>query len=261
MCAVSAGVAVAQAGIGYLGAQSQTANRNAAISAQNRASRQGYFRAIEQQNIEWNNTLKIWNQRLDQYDKQLKRNMDAAYGYGGAYMGLQVRTNEDFRQAAFQSQASLTKLYQTLGASAAAGQTGKTAERFDVASLAAFGREQAIRASNLTRSIDAQKLDQTNVRRQLENANNQAYQSVSVAPVPGRRPAPPVLQASQSTNALPFIAQGLQGAFSGLSNAGVFGQGAQDAGLGINTSSGVFKGSGAGSAGFSFGSNFNPFGS
>ena len=261
MCAVSAGVAVAQAGIGYLGAQSQTANRNAAISAQNRASRQGYFRAIEQQNIEWNNTLKIWNQRLDQYDKQLKRNMDAAYGYGGAYMGLQVRTNEDFRQAAFQSQASLTKLYQTLGASAAAGQTGKTAERFDVASLAAFGREQAIRASNLTRSIDAQKLDQTNVRRQLENANNQAYQSVAVAPVPGRRPAPPVLQASQSTNALPFIAQGLQGAFSGLSNAGVFGQGAQDAGLGINTSSGVFKGSGAGSAGFSFGSNFNPFGS
>ena len=261
MCAVSAGVAVAQAGIGYLGAQSQTANRNAAISAQNRASRQGYFRAIEQQNIEWNNTLKIWNQRLDQYDKQLKRNMDAAYGYGGAYMGLQVRTNEDFRQAAFQSQASLNKLYQTLGASAAAGQTGKTAERFDVASLAAFGREQAIRASNLTRSIDAQKLDQTNVRRQLENSNNQAYQSVAVAPVPGRRPAPPVLQASQSTNALPFIAQGLQGAFSGLSNAGVFGQGAQDAGLGINTSSGVFKGSGAGSAGFSFGSNFNPFGS
>ena len=261
MCAVSAGVAVAQAGIGYLGAQSQTANRNAAISAQNRASRQGYFRAIEQQNTEWNNTLKIWNQRLDQYDKQLKRNMDAAYGYGGAYMGLQVRTNEDFRQAAFQSQASLTKLYQTLGASAAAGQTGKTAERFDVASLAAFGREQAIRASNLTRSIEAQKLDQTNVRRQLENANNQAYQSVAVAPVPGRRPAPPVLQAQQSTNALPFIAQGLQGAFSGLSNAGVFGQGAQDAGLGINTSSGIFKGPGAGSAGFSFGSNFNPFGS
>ena len=66
--------------------------------------------------------------------------MDAAYGYGGAYMGLQVRTNEQFRQAAFQSQASLNRLYQTLGTSAAAGQTGRTAERFDVASLAAFGR-------------------------------------------------------------------------------------------------------------------------
>ena len=244
MCAVSAGVAVAQAGIGYLGAQQQAQNANLPIRRANKARRQAYYRTIEQQNTEWNNTLKIWNQRLDQYDKQLKRNMDAAYGYGGAYMGLQVRTNEDFRQAAFQSQASLTKLYQTLGTSAAAGQTGRTAERFDVASLAAFGREQAIRTSNLTRSIEQQELDQTNVRRQLENANNQAYQSVAVAPVPGRRPAPPVMQSLQgSPNALPFIAQGLQGAFSGLSNAGVFGQGAQDAGLGINTSSGVYQGS------------------
>lgn len=244
MCAVSAGVAVAQAGIGYLGAQQQAQNANLPIRRANKARRQAYYRTIEQQNTEWNNTLKIWNQRLDQYDKQLKRNMDAAYGYGGAYMGLQVRTNEDFRQAAFQSQASLTKLYQTLGASAASGQTGKTADRFDVASLAAFGREQAIRASNLTRSIEAQKLDQTNVRRQLENANNQAYQSVAVAPVPGRRPAPPVMQSLQgSPNALPFIAQGALGAFSGLSNAGVFGEGLQDAGLGINTSSGVYKGS------------------
>ena len=135
--------------------------------------------------------------------------MDAAYGYGGAYMGLQVRTNEQFRQAAFQSQASLNRLVSDSRSSAAAGQTGKTAERFDVASLAAFGREQAIRASNLTRSIEAQKLDQTNVRRQLENANNQAYQSVAVAPVPGRRPAPPVLQAQQSTNYLPFIGEAL----------------------------------------------------
>ena len=260
MCAVSAGVAVAQAGIGAIGASQKTAAANQAIGAQNRASRQAYFRSIEQQNIEWNNTLKIWNQRLDQYDKQLKRNQDAAYGYGGAYMGLQVRTNEQFRQAAFQSQASLNRLYKTLGSAQAAGQTGKTAERFDVASLAAFGRESAIRASNLTRSIEAQKLDQTNVRRQLESANNQAWQSVSVAPVPGRRPMAPVMQPMQTTNALPFIAQGLGGAFKGLAGAGTFGQGLQDSTLGINTSSGVFSGAGQGSRGFSLGSNFNPFG-
>ena len=235
MCAVSAGVAVAQAGIGAIGASQKTAAANQAIGAQNRASRQAYFRSIEQQNTEWNNTLKIWNQRLDQYDKQLKRNMDAAYGYGGAYMGLQVRTNEQFRQAAFQSQASLNRLYQTLGTSAAAGQTGKTAERFDVASLAAFGREQAIRASNLTRSIEAQELDQTNVRRQLENANNQAYQSVAVAPVPGRRPAPPVLQAQQSTNFTPFIGEALIGGFTGLGKSGFFGESLQNQFLGRQT--------------------------
>ena len=228
MCApgaATAGIAVAQAGIGAIGASQKTAAANQAIGAQNRASRQAYFRSIEQQNIEWNNTLKIWNQRLDQYDAQLKRNQDAAYGYGGAYMGLQVRTNEQFRQAAFQSQASLNRLYRTLGSAQAAGQTGKTAERFDVASLAAFGREQAIRTSNLTRSIEQQELDQTNVRRQLENANNQAYQSVAVAPVPGRRPAPPVLQASQSTNFLPFIGEAAIGGFTGLAKGGALGDG------------------------------------
>ena len=222
MCApaATAGIAVAQAGVGYLGAQQQAANQNSAIKAQNRASRQAYYQSIEQQNIEWNNTLKIWNQRLDQYDKQLKRNQDSAYGYGGAYMGLQVRTNEEFRKAAFQSQASLTKLYQTLGTAQATGQTGKTADRFDVASLAAFGREQAIRTSNLTRTIEAQKLDQTNVRRQLENANNQAYQSVAVAPVPGRRPAPPVLQSGVSgPSPFSFALQGISGAVGAFSNA------------------------------------------
>ena len=227
MCAPAAAqvaIPIAQAGIGAIGAQGKTAANNAAISARNRATRRNYAAVIQQQNEEWNNTLKIWNQRLDQYGKQLERNMDAAYGYGGAYMGLQVQTNEAFREAAFQSQDSFVKLNQVLGTAQATGQTGKTAERFDVASLAAFGREQALQASNLTATIDKQKLDQTNVRRQLENANNQAYQSVAVAPVPGQRPLAPTLQASESTNYFPFIAEGALGAFTGGAKGGLFGQ-------------------------------------
>ena len=224
MCAVSAGVAVAQAGIGAIGASQKTAAANQVIGAQNRASIRNYNATIEQQNIEWNNTLKIWNQRLDQYQKQLERNMDAAYGFGGAYMGLQVQTNEQFREAAFQSQDSFIKLQQVLGAAQATGQTGKTADRFDVASLAAFGRERALQASNLTTTIEKQKLDQENVRRQLETANNQAYQSVAVAPVPGRRPLAPTLQAQQSTNFLPYIGEAIIGGGTGLAKAGTFGQ-------------------------------------
>jgi hypothetical protein len=227
MCApaaASVAIPIAQAGIGAIGAQGKTAANNAAISARNRATRRNYAAVIQQQNEEWNNTLKIWNQRLDQYGKQLERNMDAAYGYGGAYMGLQVQTNEAFREAAFQSQDSFVKLNQVLGTAQATGQTGKTAERFDVASLAAFGRERALQASNLTATIDKQKLDQENVRRQLDNANQQAWQQVSVAPVPGRRPLAPTLQAKQSTNYTPFILEGAMGAFTGGAKAGVFGQ-------------------------------------
>ena len=226
MCAPAAAVAVpiAQAGIGAIGASQKTAAANQVIGAQNRASIRNYNATIEQQNIEWNNTLKIWNQRLDQYQKQLERNMDAAYGFGGAYMGLQVQTNEQFREAAFQSQDSFIKLQQVLGAAQATGQSGKTADRFDVASLAAFGRERALQASNLTTTIEKQRLDQENVRRQLENANNQAWQSVSVAPVPGRRPLAPTLQAKQSTNYLPYIGQAAIGGFTGGAKAGFFGQ-------------------------------------
>ena len=232
MCTVSAavggGMAVAQGFAQSRGQQQAYANQKRAVRAQRRAQRDAYNRTIEQQNQEWNNTLKIWNQRLDQYDKQIKRNMDAAYGYGGAYMGLQVQTNEKFREAAFQSQDSFIKLNQVLGTAQATGQTGKTADRFDVASLAAFGRERALQASNLVSSIDKQRLDQTNVRRQLESANNQAYQSVAVAPVPGMRPLAPQLSSYQTTNAFPFIAQGAMGAFTGLGKGGFFGEGIQN---------------------------------
>ena len=59
MCAVSAGIAVAQAGIGAIGAREKTAANNAAISARNRATRRNYYATVQQQNDEWNNTLKI----------------------------------------------------------------------------------------------------------------------------------------------------------------------------------------------------------
>ena len=236
--AVSGGLSVARGYAGWQRQQSQYAGQKAAINARNQASRNAYSRAIEQQNTEWNNTLKIWNQRLGQYQKQLERNMDAAYGFGGAYQQLQIKTNEAFNQAAFANQGALTKLYKTLGMGAATGMTGKTADRFDVASLGAFGREQAIRTSNLVRSIEGQRLDQENVRRQLDNANQRAYQSVAVAPVPGRRPAPPTLLggpiAPSPFGAITEVAGGLFGA---AEKGGLLGIGAQDRSLKLNAGS------------------------
>ena len=261
--AISGGLGVAQAYAGYQGQQASVAANNRAIRARNRAARMNYHAQIQRQNQEWNNTLKIWNQRIEQYHKQIQRNNDAAYGYGGAYMGLQVKTNEAFRQAAFQSQGALTKLYQTMGTAAATGQTGRTADRFDVASLAAFGREQAIRTSNLTRTIEGQKLDQTNVRRQLENANNQAYQSVAVAPVPGMRPLAPVMDAPMAApSAFGAIVQGGTALFGAAQKGGLFGIGAQDAALGIKPgndftyggSTNIFRGANLGSI-----AGINPF--
>ena len=237
--AISGGLQVAQGYAGWQAQQAQYAGSKSQINVRNRALRNQYNRTIEQQNQEWNNTLKIWNQKLDQYSKQLERNMDAAYGYGGAYMGLQVKTNEKFTEAAFQSQAALSKLYKTLGtAQATAGFSGKTAERMDVMNFGAWGRETAIRENNLTRTIEGQKLDQANVRRQLESANNRAWQSVSVAPVPGRRPAPPSLLANPAAPS-PWgaITQTGAGLFDVAGKAGLFGIPQQDKLLKLNPGS------------------------
>ena len=219
-----------------MGARTATDNQNRAIRAGWRATDRNYANAIARQNESWNNTLKVWNQRIAQHNRQLQRNMDAAYGYGGAYMGLQMKTNEKFREAAFSQQARLSKLYQVMGTGAAtAGFSGKTADRMAEMDFGAFGRENATMVSNLTQSIYAQELDQENVRRQLDNANQQSWASVSVAPIAPRRPMHPGYQAQRAQpSALPYILQGGMGAAMGAGKAGFFGSKVQNSLLGFN---------------------------
>jgi hypothetical protein len=236
LTALSVGMPILQAGLGYMGARQATDNQNRAIRAGWRAADQNYANAIARQNESWNNTLKVWNQRIDQHNKQIQRNQDAAYGYGGAFMGLQMKTNEKFREAAFSQQARLSKLYQVMGTGAAtAGFSGKTADRMNTMDFGAFGRENATMVSNLTQSIHAQELDQVNVNRQLDNANQQSWANVSVAPIAPRRPMHPGYQAQRAQpSALPYILQGGMGAAMGAGKAGFFGDKVQNGLLGFN---------------------------
>jgi hypothetical protein len=232
--AISGGLGVAQAYAGYQGQQAQYQAQRGATKARNRAALNQYNYSIQRQNQEWNQTLQVWNQRIEQYHAQVKRNYEAAYGMGGAYMGTQRKVNEAFEQAAFQQQDSLVKLQQTMGQAAAAGRSGVTADRFDTASLAAFGREQALRTSNLVRAREGKILDDLNYRRQLESANNQAWQSVSVAPQPGMRPmAPTMLAGPAAPSSLGAIVQGGQAVFGAAQMGGIFGPQAQARAYGI----------------------------
>ena len=233
--AITGGLGVAQAYAGYQGQQAQYQAQRGAIKARNRAALNQYHYNIQRQNQEWAQTRQVWDQRIQQYHQQVKRNYEAAYGMGGAYQGTQRKVNEAFEQAAFQQQDSLVRLQRTLGAAAATGQSGVTADRFDTASLAAFGREQALRTSNLVRAREGKILDDLNYRRQLESANNQAWQSVSVAPQPGMRPmAPTMLAAPAAPSALGAIVQGGQALFGAASMGGMFGPQTQANAFGIN---------------------------
>ena len=243
--AISGGLSAAQGYAGWRRQQAQYSANKAAINAENQAKRNAYNRSIQQRDREWARTLKVWDQELKQYEQTIKYNYDAAYGMGGAYQGLQVRTNEAFDQAAFENQDSLASLYQVLGSAQATGQTGVTADRFDTASLAAFGREYASRVNNLTRSREQQILDGFNVRRQLEAANNQAYSRVAVAPEPGLDPVAPTMRAAPMAPS-PFgaIVGTAQGLFDAGQAGGLFGVGAQNRRLKINQNvGGAFGGS------------------
>ena len=145
MCTISAavtgGLSVAQGYAGWQRQQAQYSNNKATANAQRQQQRNQYNSIIAQQNQEWDNTLKIWAQERQQFKEQVQRNYDAAYGYGGAYQGLQMRTNDAFTEAAFSAEDSLRATYKTLGFAQASGQTGVTADRFDRESLMNFGIE------------------------------------------------------------------------------------------------------------------------
>lgn len=225
---VNAGLGLAQSYAGYQGQQAQYQAQVGATRARNRAALNQYHYNIQRQNQEWAQTRQVWDQRIQQYHQQIQRNYEAAYGMGGAYQGTQRKVNEAFEQAAFQQQDSLVRLQRTLGAGAATGQSGVSVDRFDTASLAAFGREQALRTSNLVRAREGKILDDLNYRRQLESANNQAWQSVSVAPQPGMRPMAPTMQAAPAApSGFSFMVDAGKTAFQAAGGLGLFGADAQ----------------------------------
>ena len=104
-----AGVAVAQAGIGAISATEQAPLTTSCMLGKNAYNQIGSTcTRLPHSKTKWNKDFKIWNQRLAQYDKQVKRNYDCCYGYGGAYMGLQQRTNEKFLRLLSSLKLSLT---------------------------------------------------------------------------------------------------------------------------------------------------------
>ena len=251
--AISGGLSVAQGYAGWQRQQAQYSANKAAINAENQAKRNAYNRSILQRDREWQDTLKVWNQELDQYAKQIKYNNDAAYGFGGAYQASQLEVNRAFTQAAFDNQDALRGLYQSLGSAQATGQGGNTVGRFDTASYAAFGQEQEARVTSLIEAREAKLLKDAQTRRDLEAANNAAYARVAVAPTPGLDPVAPTFRAAPSRpSSLGILTQTASGLFDAGSAGGLFGVKAQNNALKI-------KQPGANYGASAFGANINPF--
>ena len=216
MCAPVA-LGVASFATGALGAVGQYQSASAQASAANAAANRNYKYQLKMRERAWDQERHIYGQKIFQYEKAVDNNTMAA---NRAYAAEQRRLNEIYRQAAFSQQGQLGKLMQQQGRVAAAGRTGKSADRLDNALLAQYGRNQAITQQSLTSAQLKTKYQNEAIRRELISSNNNAYSNVAVAPMAGVAPPRPVMQQGPSSiSLLSGLGQAALGGYQTYNNA------------------------------------------
>lgn len=215
MCDPVVGIlSAASSAVGAIGGH-QSAQAQA--DYQNESAIRNYKHALMVREGKWYNQLATYNNQRVDYSKTLTENNLAA---SRSYASEQERLNEQYKQAAFSNQGMLTQLLQSAGMAQATGQSGQSAQRQQVMQLAAYGRNNAIVAENLASAKNAMRMRNEQVWYQQKSANNQAWNNVSMAPVPDVAPPQPVMAPGPSglglaAGLLGAAAQGV-GAFNAL---------------------------------------------
>ena len=127
-----------------------------------------------------------YNFKKQRYNTTLRNLSETAQA---AYQQEDLRINELLKQARFARQGENIALQQSLGRRAASGMTGKSAARMQAMDMAAYGRNQAIRAEQLFTGEVASKMRRDKIQRDLTAARENAYADVAFAPT---RPVMPL---------------------------------------------------------------------
>jgi hypothetical protein len=183
-------LAAVSAGVSAVGAIGQHQSAQAQADAQNAAAKSNYKHQLQVRQNNWDRERFRYNRQLVQYGKTLTENASAT---NRAFAGQQQKLNNIYKQAGFKQQASLVKLTQGSDQMAAAGRTGRSAQRLDNQIVSQFGRNQAIAAESLTGAGNAFRNTVGAIRRQQISDNNRAYENVAVQPMPDAAPPPPVM--------------------------------------------------------------------
>ena len=208
-----------------MGAVGQHQSASAQASAQNAAATNNYKYQLKVRERNWDNTRHVYGQKVFQYGQQLDENSMAA---ARAYSKAQLNLNEQYTKAAFKNEGNLAKLVRSRGNFAAAGRTGRSADRLSAEQMMQFGRGQAVMAENLMSARNLYNSTTMDTNRELLSANRKAYQNVAIAPQPTVAPVRPTMTPGPSGLSL---ASGLVGAatsgfntFDTLTPGGAFGQ-------------------------------------
>ena len=156
----------------------------ASASAQKTASVNNYKRQLKIREIEWDRSRAMYGQKVSEANEQLDENFMAA---SRGFAAEQTQLNDLYNQASVSLQNDFVKIAEK---SKYYG-SGKTADRLAARDMAAFGRSQALLASNLVRAGESYDNDVANIRQQLKSANRKTVAPVMFKPQPGLPPVKP----------------------------------------------------------------------
>ena len=201
MCAPVIGAVIS--GVASIAGSISSANAN------NAAAMADYKYQVARRDADWKQTLSVWGHKKNDYYNQIDANYDAV---GRSYAAEQTRLNETFMQVAFQKQDMLSQLIQ---GSRVGEVSGRSAAKLNQVALAAYGRNNATLAENLSSARNSMIQRNEDYRRQLMSANNRAWSEVALRPTETFAPKPPTLQGVDPTSALLGMAGGIIGGIGG----------------------------------------------
>ena len=190
MCSPAAALGGAAFGFSAMGAIGQHQSAQAQADAQNEAASSNFKHKMKIRKRNWDREKFRYNRSLTQY--KLKQS-EIPLAANRAYAGEQQKLNNIYKQASFRNQANLAQLVQGSGRSAAAGMTGRSADRLDIQMVSQFGRNQAIAAESLFSAGLAYQDRVGSINRAQESDLNRAYENVAIQPQLGVAPPPPVM--------------------------------------------------------------------
>ena len=184
------GVGTAASAIG--GHQSQ----QAAVNAQNEAASNNYKHQLQVREQKWFNDLNIWEQKNAEFDEGVFLDRGRVWN---AYESNQEMLNQQATQAAFANETNFVKMFKAANKSGTGQDNRGTAFRD---AMSAFGRDQASTAQRLTDANYAMQIKNKSAMLEQQDSLNSRYSKVSVAPVEGVAPPPPVMREGPSGLAL-----------------------------------------------------------
>ena len=177
--ALGIGSAVVKGGAGIFGAIAGQNDAVAQARAQNEAMMKEYKYRLQIRDKQYKDTQQIYATKLNQYNQQMTAADRAA---SRAYGIEQYNQSQRLKQAAFQGLRLDRALAKSGGAAAAAGKSGRSAQRLDQSVENAFVRNQNMIAQNLLTAEETRQYRELGIADQLQSQRNRAYSQVAIAP-------------------------------------------------------------------------------